>query len=216
VVVVEVVGGWVVVVEVVVDVDVLVDVVVDVDVDVDVDVVVVVGAQDTQFWEVHVTLQGYTLTEGVDKGTCAKQRVFSPKGLISIPVNPASPQYFTVNDWFWLVLFTKLQHWHKTCVVVVEVVVEVDVDVLVDVVEDVVDVEVDEDDVVVVVVGGWVVVDDVVDVVLVDVVVDRQGSQLLFDVQVFPQLFHVMNSVSAGSSAKHRLMYPRAAMFMGV
>jgi hypothetical protein len=92
-------------------------------------------------------------------------------------------------------------------------------------------VDVDVLDVVVVVVGIAVVVVDVVDVdvdveevvevvllveLVVDVVVGAQSSQSSFVSQLLPHSTHVMNSVSAGSSAKQRLMLPEPATFIGV
>jgi hypothetical protein len=92
-------------------------------------------------------------------------------------------------------------------------------------------VDVDVLDVVVVVVGIAVVVVDVVDVdvdveevvevvllveLVVDVVVGAQSSQSSFVSQMLPHSTHVMNSVSAGSSAKQRLMLPEPAIFIGV
>jgi hypothetical protein len=92
-------------------------------------------------------------------------------------------------------------------------------------------VDVDVLDVVVVVVGTAVVVVDVVDVdvdveevvevvllveLVVDVVVGAQSSQSSFVSQMLPHSTHVMNSVSAGSSAKQRLMLPEPAIFIGV
>jgi len=87
-------------------------------------------------------------------------------------------------------------------------------------------VDVDVLDVVVVVVGAAVVVVDVVDVdvedvvllveLVVDVVVGAQSSQSSFVLQLLPHFTHVMNSVSAGSSAKQRLMLPEPAIFIGV
>jgi hypothetical protein len=102
----------------------------------------------------------------------------------------------------------------------------------------VVEVLVDDDvlDVVVVVVGAAVVVVDVVEVdveevvdvdvdvvdvvllveLVVDVVVGAQSSQSSFVSQMLPHSTHVINSVSAGSSAKQRLMLPEPAIFIGV